>query len=108
MELPWPAIPATEAVFISQENRIDEQHLPLDVLTGGAGARSADEGIQVGMTVREMEKKLILKTLESSRGNRTAAADTLGISSRTLRNKLHEYGLAGIYRKGNQPEDEAE
>ena len=96
------------AVVISQENQIDEHHLPLDVLTGAAGARSADEGIQGGMTVREMEKKLILKTLEASRGNRTAAADTLGISSRTLRNKLHEYGLAGIYRKGNQTEDDAE
>ena len=42
----------------------------------------------------------ILKTLESCDGNRTGAADTLGISSRTLRNKLHEYGMSGIFKKG--------
>ena len=54
----------------------------------------------MGTTVREMEKQLILKTLESSDGNRTNAADTLGISSRTLRNKLHEYGMSGIFKKG--------
>jgi DNA-binding NtrC family response regulator len=87
------------AVVICQEDLIDDRHLPLDVLTGD-GAGGADDGLTVGMTVREMEKKLILKTLESCDGNRTAAADILGISSRTLRNKLHEYDLAGIFRKG--------
>ena len=66
---------------------------PLD--TGRSGG-----GVAVGTTVREMEKQLILKTLESCDGNRTNAADTLGISSRTLRNKLHEYGMSGIFKKG--------
>jgi DNA-binding NtrC family response regulator len=94
------------AVVICQADVIGEEHLPLDVLAGKA-AGSADGGIQVGQTVREMEQKLILKTLESCDGNRTAAADILGISSRTLRNKLHEYGLAGIYRKGIAPESAA-
>ncbi len=42
-------------------------------------------------TIYEMEKELILKTLEEVNGNKTKAADSLGISIRTLRNKLNEY-----------------
>ncbi|MBI5345011.1 MAG: sigma-54-dependent Fis family transcriptional regulator [Deltaproteobacteria bacterium] len=44
------------------------------------------------MTIWEMEKGLIYKTLDDAAGNRTKAAETLGISVRTLRNKLKEYG----------------
>ena len=44
-----------------------------------------------GMTVREMEKQLITNTLEAVNDNRTHAAKMLGISIRTLRNKLNEY-----------------
>jgi two-component system response regulator FlrC len=47
--------------------------------------------IQAGMTVKEMEKKLITKTLQDVDDNRTRAAELLGISIRTLRNKLKEY-----------------
>ena len=46
--------------------------------------------------------------LESCDGNRTTAADMLGISSRTLRNKLHKYGMAGIFRKGVGTEELSE
>lgn len=51
------------------------------------------ENIEVGCSIHEAEKKLILKTLDFQGGNRTKAADVLGISTRTLRNKLQEYGL---------------
>jgi two-component system response regulator FlrC len=44
-----------------------------------------------GMTLREAEKALIFKTLQEVNGNRTAASKILGISVRTMRNKLHEY-----------------
>jgi len=46
-----------------------------------------------GQSVREVERDLILMTLESCSGNRTQAARMLEISVRTLRNKLHEYGV---------------
>ncbi|MGI4850497.1 MAG: helix-turn-helix domain-containing protein [Janthinobacterium lividum] len=45
----------------------------------------------VGRTVADMEKDLIVGTLNHCLGNRTQAAHILGISIRTLRNKLHQY-----------------
>jgi len=50
----------------------------------------------VGQTVAEMEQQLILDTLTHCLGNRTHAANILGISIRTLRNKLKEYSEAGV------------
>lgn len=47
--------------------------------------------VAVGTTVDEAEKQLILKTLASTRNNKTRAAEILGISSKTLQNKLKEY-----------------
>lgn len=49
-----------------------------------------------GTTLSEMERKLILQTLQLTQQNKTRAAQILGISIRTLRNKLHEYREAGI------------
>ena len=50
-----------------------------------------NDRLEIGMTVADAEKKLILKTLDHCGQNRTKAADMLGISIRTLRNKLNEY-----------------
>jgi DNA-binding NtrC family response regulator len=50
----------------------------------------------VGQTVATVEQKLILDTLTHCLGNRTHAANILGISIRTLRNKLKEYSEAGV------------
>jgi DNA-binding NtrC family response regulator len=49
----------------------------------------------VGQTVAQVEQSLILDTLSHCLGNRTHAATILGISIRTLRNKLKEYAEAG-------------
>ncbi len=51
--------------------------------------------VPIGATVAEAEKQLILKTLAHCNQNRTRAAEVLGISLRTLRNKLKEYGENG-------------
>lgn len=48
----------------------------------------------VGRSVADVEKDLIIQTLDHCLGNRTHAANILGISIRTLRNKLREYGLS--------------
>jgi DNA-binding NtrC family response regulator len=50
----------------------------------------------VGRKVEEVERDLILETLSHCLGNRTRAAEILGISIRTLRNKLQEYRAAGL------------
>jgi len=50
----------------------------------------------VGRTLLDVERRLILKTLEHCGGNRTRAARMLGISLRNLRNKLRDYAAGGI------------
>src|ERR1700733_13558018 len=58
-------------------------------------AAAATRGL-VGRTVADVERDLILDTLDHCLGNRTHAANILGISIRTLRNKLREYTQAGL------------
>jgi DNA-binding NtrC family response regulator len=65
-----------------------ENSVPLERQEDTAALRVA-----VGTTVRDMERELIRKTLQDTDGNRTHAARILGISLRTLRNKLNEFGL---------------
>ena len=52
--------------------------------------------VLVGHTVAEVEQRLIIDTLNHCLGNRTHAANILGISIRTLRNKLKEYSEMGV------------
>jgi two-component system response regulator FlrC len=61
----------------------------------GISTENEDLGIEVGMSMKEAEKRFIFKTLNETKGNRTHAAKTLGISIRTLRNKLNEYRAEG-------------
>jgi DNA-binding NtrC family response regulator len=67
---------------------VSDSAAPLDHQDDSTALRLA-----VGTTVRDMEKELIRKTLQDTEGNRTRAARILGISLRTLRNKLNEFGL---------------
>lgn len=50
----------------------------------------------IGQTVFEVERDLIIETLRACDGNRTRAAKILGISLRTLRNKINEYDAEGL------------
>ena len=76
------------AVLVCAESRITVQDLMLgDIAFEAAG----DVVIEAGVSVREMEQALIASTLRKVNGNRTHAAEMLGISIRTLRNKLREY-----------------
>ncbi len=76
------------SVLVCSEMTLKEEHLLID---GFLETRASM--LQAGMTVQEAEKILILKTLEHTTQNRTQAAKLLGISIRTLRNKLNEYKM---------------
>ena len=51
------------------------------------------EGLHPGMKLHDMERELLVRTLAATGGNRSRAAAMLGISLRTVRNKIREYGL---------------
>jgi DNA-binding NtrC family response regulator len=97
------------AVLLSSGSEIDEASIrlpdgkPMSSIDAGAqtASRAADAADAVtrslvGQTVAEVEQQLILDTLTHCLGNRTHAANILGISIRTLRNKLKEYSEAGV------------
>jgi DNA-binding NtrC family response regulator len=50
----------------------------------------------IGATVGEIERELVLQTLARCDGNRTHAARILGVSVRTLRNKIRHYSAQGV------------
>jgi DNA-binding NtrC family response regulator len=68
---------------------------PAGDIPGASEAASANKNELVGRTVESVERELILDTLNYCLGNRTHAANILGISIRTLRNKLKQYGDEG-------------
>src|SRR5499425_2104699 len=85
------------AVIVCDTGMIETKHLPPGF--GQAPLRTAANDpdavrLGVGTTVEEAEKMLILKTLEATSNNKTRAAEILGISLKTLHNKLKEYGSA--------------
>jgi DNA-binding NtrC family response regulator len=82
------------AVVLCQGDRISENDLP-SYLVLGPLAQESPAAFEADMSIAELEKVAIINTLERHGGNRTKAAEVLGITSRTLRNKLHEYGLMG-------------
>jgi transcriptional regulator with PAS, ATPase and Fis domain len=83
------------AVIVCDSGMIETKHLPPGfghaILRSSANDPDAIR-LGVGTTVGEAEKMLILKTLESTSNNKTKAAEILGISLKTLHNKLKEYG----------------
>jgi DNA-binding NtrC family response regulator len=82
------------AVIVCAGSLIEPRHLPPNFGTGLRTPVADGEGIrlEVGTTVEEAEKMLILKTLAATNNNKTRAAEILGISLKTLHNKLKEYG----------------
>ena len=64
-----------------------------DMLYIAMGTVDGDVKIDAELTVDEMEKRMIVQALEKTSGNRTKAAERLGISRRTLHRKLNEYEI---------------
>lgn len=87
------------AVLLSTGDKIDVDAILLDDIESIINPSSGTEmsGAEfVGNTVASMERNLIIDTLKHTLGNRTTAANILGISIRTLRNKLKQYQDEGF------------
>jgi DNA-binding NtrC family response regulator len=63
------------------------------VASEGDALHEPGAGLKPGVSLRDLERKLLQVTLEATDGNRTRAAEMLGVSLRTVRNKIRDYGL---------------
>jgi len=95
-----------ERAFILASDRIDVEALPFDAGPGAPAARPPDvagdgNGIWVplGASLAEVEHDLIRLTLEHHGGDRTRTSQTLGISVRTLYNRIQKYGWSRSRRR---------
>ncbi len=94
------------AVLLSQGEEIGPDAI---LLRGGKSesvkpaAGNENSASFVGQSMAEVERRLILDTLEHTLGNRTRAATILGISIRTLRNKLRQYADEGVFVPTSNP-----
>jgi transcriptional regulator with PAS, ATPase and Fis domain len=77
------------AVILSSGEFIESKHLPPLVIEAAPSAAGPVISLQPGTTVEEAEERLILMTLKHTRDNKTRAAEILGISLKTLHNKLN-------------------
>jgi DNA-binding NtrC family response regulator len=97
MDYPWPGNVReleniiVKAVIMSAGNEVDEEFIP-DEKNNPEDSRFL--GIEVGITLEEVERQIIEETLKTVLGNKTEAAKVLGISRKALYNKLHHFGLA--------------
>ena len=83
------------AVVLSRSEYLDEQDLPLaikDALSAEEKSPSRD-AVPADLPLEDVEKATILKTLESTNGNKSEAARRLGITRKTLHKKLKKYGM---------------
>jgi transcriptional regulator of acetoin/glycerol metabolism len=76
-------------IVLSVKEQIELADLPEQI----SKVRSARAIIQPGMTMAEIEREAIRRTLEETGGRRAQTAEILGISVRTLHRKIKEYGL---------------
>jgi DNA-binding NtrC family response regulator len=81
-------------MVLGDSDILTENDLP-EQIAAGAMANSKPSEIPTGLTMEELEKLAITKALDQCNGNRTHAADRLGISVRTLQRKLRQYALEG-------------
>jgi two-component system, response regulator FlrC len=84
-----------EAILTPDGDRLDVAKTQPAVAHATFAAEQVTRAL-VGRTVADVERDLILETLKHCLGNRTHAANILGISIRTLRNKLNEYADIGV------------
>jgi len=95
---PWPGNirelrnAIERAVIVCDEELIQMKHLPPPLQTKKSLPHVNNViTVSVGSTIEKLERELIIKTLEATEGNKTRAAEILGISLKTLHNKLNKY-----------------
>jgi two-component system, NtrC family, response regulator HydG len=91
---PWPGNVrelknVVHRAFIMAEGEIGPSSLPREL--GGESGGSRSLYFQVGASIEEVERRLIMATLEMHGGNKRKAADVLGVSLKTLYNRLNTY-----------------
>ena len=84
---------AVERAYILAGTIIEPEHLLLDEPKSDANADIVIDAIPTGVRLDELEKAAILRTLAKNGGNKTDTAQQLGVSVKTLYNKLEKYQL---------------
>ena len=87
-------------MVLADGEMLTERDLP-DTVLEGAPTKARPDEIPAGLTMEELEKLAIVKALDQHEGNRTHAANRLGISVRTLQRKLRQYELERKSHNGN-------
>lgn len=80
-------------VIIARSEYLTTEELPPNIRKIAESETGYDSDVTVGSTIKDMEKEFIARTLVSVAGNRTRAAKILGITRKTLQNKMREYNL---------------
>jgi two-component system response regulator HydG len=99
MRYPWPGNVrelenvVERAVILAREENISPMDFPGAIRELGTSGTDPIADLAPGKSLKEVERRMILRTLEEAGGNRTHAAEILGISRRTLQLKLKEYGI---------------
>jgi two-component system response regulator HydG len=85
------------AVILCRSERISLRDLPRPISAGARGGFGDTKLLQgKDLTVKDAEKQLIERALNETGGNRTRAAQKIGMSRRTFHRKLHQYHLEGF------------
>jgi DNA-binding NtrC family response regulator len=95
------------AMILVDGEIIGEEHLPPDIQ--GTRPEAATLRVPLGIPIEKVEKEYILASLQRNGGNKARTAETLGISEKTLYNKLNRYAAEARTRaggEGGEPEPE--
>jgi two-component system response regulator HydG len=98
MRYPWPGNvrelknTMERAVVLAKGKWIEPSHLPVYFAELASGP-SDKMSLTPGATIAEVEKQMILRTLEATGNNKAEAARQLGLDVKTIRNKLRSYGI---------------
>ena len=86
------------SVVMSRHDYINLEELPLEIKEGVSGNDHSDQApapssSSIDVSLMEMEKQTISRTLKATEGNKSEAARRLGITRKTLHKKLKSYGI---------------